>query len=49
MERERGVEGEREKEREVERFVGNDLGTSLVVQWLRFHLPMQGVQAQSLV
>ena len=27
----------------------NPLGTSLVVQWLRFFLPMQGVQFQSLV
>ena len=26
-----------------------ELETSLVVQWLRFHLPMQGVQGQSLV
>ena len=26
-----------------------ELETSLPVQWLRFHLPMQGVQAQSLV
>ena len=25
------------------------LGTSLVVQWLRFHLPMQGTGVQSLV
>ena len=24
-------------------------GTSLVVQWLRLHLPVQGVQVQSLV
>ena len=24
------------------------LGTSLVVQWLRIHLPMQGTQVQSL-
>ena len=24
-------------------------GTSLVVQWLRLHLPMQGVWVQSLV
>ena len=26
-----------------------DLGTSLVVQWLRICLPMQGTQVQSLV
>ena len=25
------------------------MGTSLVVQWLRNHLPMQGMQVQSLV
>ena len=25
------------------------VGTSLAVQWLRFHLPMKGVQVQSLV
>ena len=25
------------------------LGTSLAVQWLRLHLPMQGVRVQSLV
>ena len=25
------------------------LGTSLVVQWLRIHLPMQGTQVRSLV
>ena len=25
------------------------LGTSLVVQWLRIHLPMQGIRVQSLV
>jgi hypothetical protein len=25
------------------------VGTSLVVQWLRIHLPMQGKQVQSLV
>ena len=25
------------------------LGTSLVAQWLRIHLPMQGTQVQSLV
>ena len=25
------------------------LGTSLVVQWLRIYLPMQGTQVQSLV
>ena len=25
------------------------VGTSLVVQWLRLHLPMQGVPVQSLV
>lgn len=27
----------------------SDLGTVLVVQWLRFQLPMQGMQIQSLV
>ena len=27
----------------------NNLGTSLVVQWLRIHLPTQGTQVQSLV
>ena len=26
-----------------------DIGTSLVDQWLRFHLPLQGVRVQSLV
>ena len=26
-----------------------DVGTSLVVQWLKLHLPMQGVRVQSLV
>ena len=26
-----------------------ELGTSLVVQWIRLHLPMQGVRVQSLV
>ena len=26
-----------------------DIGTSLVVQWLRIHLPMQGTQVRSLV
>ena len=25
-----------------------DIGTSLVVQWLRIHLPMQGTQVRSL-
>ena len=25
------------------------LGTSLVVQWVRIHLPMQGMQVRSLV
>ena len=27
----------------------NSLGTSLVVQWLRIHLPMQGTQVRALV
>ena len=27
----------------------NTSGTSLVVQWLRIHLPMQGTQVQALV
>ena len=26
-----------------------DLGTSLVVQWLRIHLPMQGTRVRALV
>ena len=26
-----------------------DIGTSLVVQWLRIHLPMQGTRVRSLV
>ena len=29
--------------------IKNFPGTSLVVQWLRIHLPMQGTQDQSLV
>ena len=27
----------------------NSAGTSLVIQWLRIHLPMHGMQVQSLV
>ena len=27
----------------------NDIGTSLMVQWLRIHLPMQGTRVQFLV
>ena len=28
---------------------GGDSGTSLVVQWLRIHLAMQGIQVQPLI
>ena len=31
------------------RFLKSFLGISLVVQWLRIHLPMQGTRVQSLV
>ena len=33
----------------MEKNLKRPLGTSLVVQWLRLHLPMQRTQVQSLV
>ena len=33
----------------VTKLKSGSAGTSLVVQWLRIHLPMQGTQVQSLV
>ena len=42
-EREKEEEGGREKK------IKKEEGVSLVVQWLRFHLPTQGLQVQSQV
>ena len=43
------MRGEREEVGETEIFKEREAGTSLVVQWLRFHLPMQGFWVRSLV
>ena len=40
---------EKRKARAVVLQVKNRLGTSLVAQWLRIRLPMQGTQVQALV
>ena len=43
------MRGEREEVGETEIFKEREAGTSLVIQWLRFHLPVQGFWVRSLI
>ena len=48
-ERKEGEEGGREEEREEISFKSPPAGASLVAQWLRIRLPMQGTWVRALV